>query len=62
MLAFSRQTGKFISHKIQFNLIRMSSTTQSLPTIVAKLNSFAPIPLAQSWDNVGLLIEPYTPK
>lgn len=62
MLAFSRMTGKFISHKINFNSIKMSSTTQSLSTIITKLNSFAPISLAQNWDNVGLLIEPYTPK
>jgi len=30
--------------------------------IVKKLQEFAPLKLAEKWDNVGLLIEPYTPK
>lgn len=42
-----------------FNTVKMSN---SLSTIVEKLNSFAPIKYAESWDNVGLLIEPATPK
>lgn len=29
-----------------------------LPTLVKKLTSFAPLHLAGSWDNVGLLVEP----
>lgn len=29
-----------------------------LGEVVAKLNAFAPEALAESWDNVGLLIEP----
>lgn len=32
----------------------------SLEDIVEKLNNFAPLHLAEKWDNVGLLIEPYT--
>jgi len=32
----------------------------SLNEILFKLNEFAPENLAECWDNVGLLIEPYT--
>lgn len=31
-----------------------------LDEVVSQLNSFAAVSLAESWDNVGLLIEPYT--
>lgn len=34
----------------------------SLGEIVQKLNGFASEKSAESWDNVGLLIEPATPK
>ncbi|XP_005111922.1 NIF3-like protein 1 isoform X2 [Aplysia californica] len=34
----------------------------SLDTVVAKLKKFAPLSLAGSWDNVGLLVEPSPPK
>jgi len=30
----------------------------NLKEVVARLNTFAPLSLAASWDNVGLLIEP----
>jgi putative NIF3 family GTP cyclohydrolase 1 type 2 len=30
----------------------------NLKEVWAKLNSFAPLSLAASWDNVGLLVEP----
>lgn len=33
-----------------------------LKSVVEKLNFFAPLRLAESWDNVGLLIEPHTPR
>ncbi|PSN38022.1 NIF3-like protein 1 [Blattella germanica] len=33
-----------------------------LKTVVFKLNEFAPRSLAESWDNVGLLVEPITKK
>jgi hypothetical protein len=29
-----------------------------LKEVVARLNTFAPLSLAASWDNVGLLVEP----
>lgn len=32
----------------------------SLNEIITKLNDFAPLSLAEKWDNVGLLIEPHT--
>lgn len=31
-----------------------------LDVVIAKLNSYAPTSLAESWDNVGLLLEPYS--
>lgn len=34
----------------------------SLEKVVAALENFAPKALAESWDNTGLLIEPYTPR
>lgn len=42
-----------------FSSIKMSN---SLADIVQKLNGFASEKSAESWDNVGLLIEPATPK
>lgn len=36
--------------------------SKSLGAIVKKLNDFAPEKIAEDWDNVGLLIEPATPK
>lgn len=32
----------------------------SLKTVVEALENFAPKQLAESWDNTGLLLEPYT--
>eukprot|EP00124_Ichthyophonus_hoferi_P000398 Ihof_evm8s14 gene=Ihof_evmTU8s14 len=32
-----------------------------LKAVVTHLNAFAPLPLAESWDNVGLLVEPTSP-
>ncbi|XP_058127204.1 NIF3-like protein 1 [Anopheles ziemanni] len=37
----------------------MPSTQASLQAVVAKLNEFAPESLAEKWDNVGLLVEPF---
>jgi hypothetical protein len=34
----------------------------SLHDVIAKLDNFAPKSLAESWDNVGLLVEPVTKK
>lgn len=39
-----------------------ANMVNSLSDIVAKLNDFAATKTAESWDNVGLLIEPATPK
>ena len=33
-----------------------------LKEVVKKLNDLAPVNLAESWDNVGLLVQPSTPK
>lgn len=37
------------------------SDIMELKTVVRKLNKFAPTTLAESWDNVGLLVEPTPP-
>jgi len=34
--------------------------SMELPEVVSRLNKFAPTSLAESWDNVGLLLEPHT--
>lgn len=45
---------------IKLNYIRKMAT---LSSIVSKLNDFAPLSLAEnSWDNVGLLVEPSKPR
>lgn len=59
-----------MSYKIRkltnFLIKRQFSTSatmvNSLGDIVEKLNSFAATKTAENWDNVGLLIEPATPK
>ncbi|XP_043465425.1 NIF3-like protein 1 isoform X2 [Leptopilina heterotoma] len=60
MFGRSVQSGlnQTILHSIRY------SHTMGLPlkTVVEKLNSFANLKLAASWDNVGLLIEPTEPK
>lgn len=50
---------------VGLNLTAMSSTTRvgrSLGDIVARLERFAPLSLAGTWDNVGLLVDPMTNK
>lgn len=63
MLANSRRvfSQQIKSDKIVFKQFR-GLTMSSLATIVEKLNNFAPVQFAEKWDNVGLLIEPATPK
>ena len=36
----------------------MSSIPLTLNSVVTELNKLAPLSLAESWDNVGLLVEP----
>lgn len=36
-------------------------STMELKEVVTKLNEFAPLQLAEKWDNVGLLVEPSQP-
>ena len=36
-------------------------STMDLKDVVTKLNEFAPLQLAEKWDNVGLLVEPSKP-
>ncbi|KAG6449552.1 hypothetical protein O3G_MSEX006124 [Manduca sexta] len=35
---------------------------KSLSKVITALEEFAPIKLSESWDNTGLLVEPYTPR
>lgn len=49
-------------HKTSYLLNSTKMSGQTLNEIVKKLNDFAPETLAEKWDNVGLLIEPYTVK
>lgn len=62
MLKYSRFAGQtfFVYRKIQFST--MASSKHSLSQVVQKLTEFAPLNLAEKWDNVGLLIEPNTPR
>ncbi|XP_059620879.1 NIF3-like protein 1 [Phlebotomus argentipes] len=60
MLRILRSGQKWIvAHQVR----KMSSQNlPTLPQVLEKLREFAPESLAESWDNVGLLIEPATPK
>lgn len=50
------------SHSMQSSSVKMSSDAQSVSLTLSKavriLNSLTPLHLAESWDNVGLLLEP----
>lgn len=52
----------FLSDKLLSTQFRGLTMSKSLTAIVEKLNGFAPERFAEKWDNVGLLIEPATPK
>lgn len=60
ILSLDQMFSKIFNHLIakRFYSTKMPS---SLGEIVEKLNGFAAIKTAESWDNVGLLIEPATP-
>lgn len=62
MLSFlNRLTRKPFLHLLDItNTAAMSSLT--LTSVVACFNRIAPLTLAEPWDNVGLLVEPFTPK
>lgn len=55
----------FAALKILFKNIYLSAacyhSTMDLKEVVTRLNGFAPLHLAQNWDNVGLLVEPSQP-
>lgn len=53
---------RFTNFLITRQLNTSATMANSLGAIVEKLNNFAAIKTAESWDNVGLLIEPATPK
>lgn len=54
-----------MSNKIIKHLLARSFCSSKMPNslanIVEKLDGFAAVKTAESWDNVGLLIEPATP-
>lgn len=56
-----------LSGSALFPVLRCSSTTflkframATVQSIVRELDRFAPLALAEKWDNVGLLLEPST--
>lgn len=49
-------------HTTSYLLDSTKMSGHTINEIVEKLNAFAPEELAEKWDNVGLLIEPYTVK
>jgi len=55
MLRNLRLLGQFVKISSQVRQYSME-----LPEVVSRLNKFAPTSLAESWDNVGLLLEPHT--
>lgn len=64
-MTFSRQLFNF--SKIFNSTPRNFSTHQArlmpqLQEVVKQLNLFANENIAEKWDNVGLIIEPYTPR
>jgi NIF3 (NGG1p interacting factor 3) len=46
---------------VRTSLIKVRNMA-SLAKVLEKLEEFAPIETAESWDNVGLLLEPSEPK
>lgn len=46
----------------QFNRSQSLTNYLTLGEMVSELEKFAPLELAESWDNVGLLAEPSTPR
>lgn len=65
--------GKLLSGKTSIlkNFYTVSASTKmstgeltgvKLTKVVSVLEEFAPKNLAESWDNTGLLVEPYTPR
>lgn len=51
------KSSQFLSTKPKEQIYKMD-----IKNVVEKLNAFAPLRLAENWDNVGLLIEPHTPR
>lgn len=44
------------------NVMQEAQSYFTLPEMVRVLEEFAPVSLAEKWDNVGLLIEPSKPR
>eukprot|EP00123_Amoebidium_parasiticum_P013845 comp22182_c0_seq1/m.32585 comp22182_c0_seq1/g.32585 ORF comp22182_c0_seq1/g.32585 comp22182_c0_seq1/m.32585 type:complete len:388 (-) comp22182_c0_seq1:76-1239(-) len=51
----------FFKHLPQQNIHTKTTTDMDLKEVVSRLDGYAPLPLAESWDNVGLLVEPSAP-
>ncbi|KAM9663554.1 NIF3-like protein 1 isoform 2-T2 [Trichechus inunguis] len=54
---------RLVPRKVQLNhsLICTSRSFMDLKTLISSLNDFASLSFAESWDNVGLLVEPSPP-
>jgi len=48
-------------NKCEFQRLMSAVVKMELREVVAKLHKFAPLWLSESWDNVGLLVEPSSP-
>lgn len=52
----------FIKSRYYTEVMQDDQKYFTLPEIVQALEKFAPLTLAEKWDNVGLLIEPSKPR
>ncbi|GAB0092384.1 NIF3-like protein 1 [Sergentomyia squamirostris] len=59
--SLSHNLKSFIKYPGQVCKMSVSANLPALSEVLEKLQNFAPEKLAESWDNVGLLIEPATP-
>lgn len=56
----SRSFSKKFYTTIASNMAAKELAGFSLQTVITTLENFAPKELSESWDNTGLLVEPYT--
>ncbi|CAG9783671.1 unnamed protein product [Diatraea saccharalis] len=63
LLRYKTVVRKFCSAMDPFKVSsELSAAGVPLDKVVSALETFAPKELAESWDNTGLLVEPYTPR
>ncbi|XP_053567753.1 NIF3-like protein 1 [Bombina bombina] len=52
---------RFLCHPISLSWLTQSRKIMDLCSVISRLNALTPPALAESWDNVGLLVEPSPP-